>query len=71
MLRSHTRHRAAYTFASATDTEVVLTDITREGIDGLVDRIRGIFAFALWDDSAQMVRTSTRRSRSRRPSGCS
>lgn len=37
-------------FRSRTDTEVLLWGYRAWGIDGLVQRIRGMFAFALWDD---------------------
>jgi asparagine synthase (glutamine-hydrolysing) len=40
---------AGYQFASQTDTEVLLHGYDRWGIDGLVMRCRGMFAFALWD----------------------
>jgi len=38
-------------FQSKTDTEVLLHGYRRWGIDGLVSRLRGMFAFALWDDT--------------------
>ncbi|MEO7963666.1 MAG: N-acetylglutaminylglutamine amidotransferase, partial [Gemmatimonadaceae bacterium] len=38
------------TFKSRTDTEVLLWGYRIWGIDGLVSRIQGMFAFALWDD---------------------
>ncbi len=38
-----------FVFLSETDTEVLIHGYTAWGIDGLVDRIRGMFAFALWD----------------------
>lgn len=37
-------------FRSRTDTEVLLWGYRAWGIDGLVQRIRGMFAFALWDE---------------------
>lgn len=36
-------------FLSATDTEVLLAGYREWGIDGLVQRLRGMFAFGLWD----------------------
>jgi len=38
-------------FRSRTDTEVLLHGYRRWGIQGLVARLRGMFAFALWDDA--------------------
>ena len=38
-------------FRSRTDTEVLLHGYRRWGIHGLVARLRGMFAFALWDDA--------------------
>lgn len=40
------------TFRTATDTEVVLHVYRRFGVDGL-SRLRGMFAFALWDERRQ------------------
>ena len=42
-------------FRSRTDTEVLLHGYRRWGIDGLVARLRGMFAFALWDDAARTL----------------
>ena len=39
-----------YNFASDTDTEVLIHGYKEWGIDRLVSRMRGMFAFALWDD---------------------
>lgn len=39
-----------YRFKSQTDTEVLIHGYDAWGIDGLVARIRGMFAFGLWDE---------------------
>ncbi|HEU4766421.1 MAG TPA: hypothetical protein VFS77_03575, partial [Pyrinomonadaceae bacterium] len=39
-----------YNFQSHTDTEVLLHGYDAWGLDGLLEKIRGMFAFALWDD---------------------
>lgn len=39
-----------YAFRSQTDTEVLIHGYREWGIDGLVGRLRGMFAFGLWDD---------------------
>ncbi|TMH57249.1 MAG: asparagine synthase (glutamine-hydrolyzing) [Betaproteobacteria bacterium] len=41
-----------YAFRSQTDTEVLLHGYHAWQIDGLLSRLRGMFAFALWDDAA-------------------
>src|SRR5439155_18327234 len=38
-------------FRSRTDTEVLLHGYRRWGIQGLVARLRGMFAFGLWDNT--------------------
>ena len=42
--------RVGARFRSQTDTEVLLWGYRTWGIDGLVSRIQGMFAFALWDE---------------------
>ncbi len=44
-----------YAFQSATDTEVLLHGYREWGIDGLVTRCRGMFAFGLWDQGARKL----------------
>ncbi len=43
-----------WTFRTAGDTEVLLAGWRRWG-EGLVDRLRGMFAFALWDETQQLL----------------
>ena len=38
-----------YPFRTQTDTEVLIAGYLHWGIDELLDRIRGMFAFALWE----------------------
>ena len=42
-------------FRSRTDTEVLLHGYRAWGIDGLVSRLRGMFAFGLWDDASHTL----------------
>lgn len=42
-------------FHSQTDTEVLVEGYRSWGIDGLVHRLRGMFAFGLWDQSARKL----------------
>jgi asparagine synthase (glutamine-hydrolysing) len=48
--------KAAHRFRSDhSDTEVLVHGYEQWGIDGLLDRIEGDYAFALWDDKAQIL----------------
>jgi asparagine synthase (glutamine-hydrolysing) len=44
-----------YSFRSQTDTEILLWGYRHWGIDGLVLRLRGMFAFGLWDDQSKKL----------------
>ncbi len=44
-----------YTFKSETDTEVLIHGFRAWGIERLVEKIRGMFAFALWDEREQRL----------------
>ena len=44
-----------YHFKSHTDTEVLLHGYDAWGLDKLLERIRGMFVFALWDDRKQAL----------------
>ena len=44
-----------HAFVSRTDTEVLVEGYREWGIDGLVSRLRGMFAFGLWDDRARTL----------------
>ena len=44
-----------YSFRSATDTEVLIHGYREWGIELLVKRLRGMFAFGLWDDEGQVL----------------
>lgn len=47
--------KAGYRFHSETDTEVLIYGYREWGIDRLVGRLRGMFAFGLWDDSRRRL----------------
>lgn len=47
--------RRGQRFHSQCDTEVLLQGYREWGIDGLVVRLRGMFAFAIWDNSLQKL----------------
>ena len=53
-LRSELEQRG-YHFGSQTDTEVLIHGYAEWGIDGLVTRLRGLFAFALWDNRSRKL----------------
>jgi asparagine synthase (glutamine-hydrolysing) len=44
-----------YEFKSQTDTEVLVHGYREWGMDGLASRIKGMFAFGLWDDEARKL----------------
>ncbi|HKS27225.1 MAG TPA: asparagine synthase (glutamine-hydrolyzing) [Pyrinomonadaceae bacterium] len=46
---------SGHTFTSQTDTEVLVNGYREWGIDGLVSRLRGMFAFGLWDASRRKL----------------
>lgn len=47
--------QAGHAFHSQTDTEVLLNGYLQWGIDGLVQRIRGMYAFAIWDNRSRKL----------------
>lgn len=53
-LRSELEARG-YQFRSNTDTEVLIHGYREWGLDHLVTRLHGMFAFALWDDRAGKI----------------
>jgi asparagine synthase (glutamine-hydrolysing) len=44
-----------HSFRSQCDTEVLVRGYQQWGIDALVPRLRGMFAFAIWDDARQTL----------------
>src|SRR6185312_4617978 len=44
-----------YAFISRTDTEVLIQGYRRWGIDELVRKLRGMFAFGIWDNALQKL----------------
>jgi asparagine synthase (glutamine-hydrolysing) len=47
--------KAGYAFRSQSDTEVLVYGYEEWGIEGLLERLIGIFAFGLWDEPAQLL----------------
>lgn len=47
--------RCGHRFHSETDTEVLIHGYREWGIDQLVERLRGMFAFGLWDDERRKL----------------
>jgi asparagine synthase (glutamine-hydrolysing) len=53
-LRTQLEQRG-YRFRSRTDTEVLVHGYDAWGVDGLVERLHGMFAFALWDSRESIL----------------
>ena len=47
--------RLGHTFQGASDTEVLLTAIEQWGFEKTLDKINGMFAFALWDRKTRQI----------------
>jgi len=47
--------RSGHVFYSQTDTEILIEGYREWGIDALVARLRGMFAFGIWDDGARKL----------------
>ncbi|MEM1326912.1 MAG: asparagine synthase (glutamine-hydrolyzing) [Bacteroidota bacterium] len=47
--------KAGHNFQSKTDSEVLIHGYEEWGIQGLLNRIKGMFAFAIWDDDKQQL----------------
>ncbi|KFI45571.1 asparagine synthase (glutamine-hydrolysing) [Bifidobacterium bohemicum] len=46
---------AGHTFRTKADTEVLLHGYEQWGMDGLLNRVRGMFAFLIWDDNKKTM----------------
>lgn len=46
---------AGHTFTTKADTEVLLHGYEEWGMDGLLKRVRGMFAFLIWDDTLKTM----------------
>jgi asparagine synthase (glutamine-hydrolysing) len=46
---------AGHQFSSRTDTEVLVHGYEQWGLEGLLERVEGMFAFALWDESQRAL----------------
>lgn len=51
----HGLQSLGHSFKSNTDTEVLINGYIEWGLDGLVSRLKGMFAFGLWDDRSQRL----------------
>ncbi|MBT8895632.1 asparagine synthase (glutamine-hydrolyzing) [Lactobacillus delbrueckii subsp. bulgaricus] len=47
--------KAGHTFSTKADTEVILHGYEEWGMDGILKRVRGMFAFIIWDDNTQTM----------------